>query len=84
MRKSAVLRYFLDAVNIAAVAVMLVVLFEMARETILNYADGQWIFEWRSALIAALAFGLVFGLKKSNPIILVLGGGILGYLLLLI
>ncbi|MDG1914385.1 MAG: chromate efflux transporter [Crocinitomix sp.] len=84
MRKSTVLRYFLDAVNIAAVAVMLVVLFEMARETILNYADGQWIFEWRSALIAALAFGLVFGLKKSNPIILVLGGGILGYLLLLI
>lgn len=84
MRKSPMLRYFLDAVNIAAVAVMLVVLFQMGRETILNYTDGQWIFEWRSALIAMLAFGLVFGLKKSNPIWIVLGGAILGYLLLLI
>ncbi|MFT5819745.1 MAG: chromate transporter [Crocinitomix sp.] len=84
MRKSPMLRYFLDAVNVAAVAVMLVVLFEMGRETILNYTDGQWIFEWKSALIAALAFGLVFGLKKTNPIIIVLGGAILGYLLMLI
>ena len=84
MRKSPLLRYFLDAVNIAAVAVMLVVLFEMGRETILNFTEGQWVFEWKSAFIAVLAFGLVFGLKKTNPIIIVLGGAILGYLLLLI
>ena len=84
MQKSKLLRYFLDAVNIAAVAVMVVVLVDMARLTVLDYKAGDWIFDWRGALIAIMAFGLVFGLKKSNPIWIVLGGAILGYLLLLI
>lgn len=75
MRKSALLRFFLDAVNVAAVAVMVVVLFEMGRETLLD---------WRAIVIAALSFGLVFGLKKANPILIILGGSLLGYLLLLV
>lgn len=75
MRQSKVLRYFLDAVNIAALAVMLYVLFEMGMETLVD---------WKALLIAGLAFLTVFGLKKTNPIWIILGGGIFGYLLMLI
>jgi chromate transporter len=84
MRKSPLLRYFLDAVNVAAVAVMVAVLFEMGKETLFNTDTAPWTFEWRSTLIAVLAFVMVFVLKKSNPLWLVAGGSILGYLLFLV
>ncbi len=73
MRKSALLRNFLDAVNIAALGVMLFVLYQMGYET-LN--------DWQTILIAGLSFFVVFVLKKTNPIWIILGGGILGYFLL--
>ncbi len=75
MRKSPLLRFFLDSVNVAAVGIMVVVLFKMGKETLFN---------WESIVIAVLAFIFVFGLKKSNPIWIVLGGSILGYVLNLI
>jgi len=75
MRKSKVLRYFLDSVNVAAVAVMLGVLFEMSRVILIN--------DWRAILIAVISMGITFGLKKSNAMWTVLGGSLLGYLLLL-
>lgn len=75
MRKSKLLGYFLDSVNIAAVAVMLAVLFVLAKDTLVD---------WRTILITAISSVLVFGVKKINVIWIVLGGAILGYLLSLI
>lgn len=72
MRNSKVLRYFLDSVNIAAVAVMLAVLIVMARETLV---------EWQSIVIALLAVLLTFKTKIST-IWTILIGAVLGFLLL--
>ncbi len=75
MRQSKLLRGFLDAVNIAAVAIMISVLFEIAVESIVD---------WRSILIAVLSLIITFGFKKVSVMWLVLGGAVLGYLLHLI
>lgn len=72
MRQSKLLGYFLDSVNIAAVAVMIAVLFEMGKDTLID---------WRAIVIAIISFGLTFGLKKVNAMWTVLGGAILGFLL---
>ena len=72
MRQSTFFRYFLDAVNVAAVGVMVAVVFEMGREILVD---------WKMILITVLAFYLVFGLKKANAMYLVAGGSILGWLL---
>lgn len=63
---------FLDAVNIAAVGVILAVCFEMGKETLTD---------WRTVLIAVLSLILVFGWKKLNSAFIVLGGALVGYLL---
>jgi chromate transporter len=72
MRKSRFLGHFLDSVNIAAVAIMAAVLFNMGWESIVN---------WQTFVIACVSFVYTFALQKSNPIITVLGGAILGYFL---
>ncbi|MEL6142987.1 MAG: chromate efflux transporter, partial [Bacteroidota bacterium] len=71
MRQSKVFGYFLDSVNIAAVAVMLAVLFEMGRDTLVN---------WQAIVIAGLSALAVFGSKKVSPMWIVGGGAVLGYL----
>ncbi len=75
MRQSKIFGYFLDSVNIAAVAVMVAVLFVMARDTLTD---------WRAMVIAAISLLLTFGLKKINAMWTVIGGALLGYLLSLI
>jgi chromate transporter len=80
MRKSKLLRGFLDAVNIAAVAIMVAVLFEIAMESII--VDSS--IEWRALVIAIISIIITFGFKKISVMWLVLGGAILGYLLHLI
>ena len=72
MRKSTILRYFLDSVNVAAVAVMLAVLVVMAKETLV---------EWQSILIALIAVLLTFKTKVSTIWTIVLGA-VLGFLLI--
>ena len=72
MRKSVLLGYFLDCVNMAAVAVMLAVLIEMGKDTLTG---------WENIFIALCSFALVFGLKKVNVMWIVLGGALLGYVL---
>jgi chromate transporter len=72
MRKSKILRYFLDSVNVAAVAVMLAVLIVMGRETLI---------EWQSIAIALIAVFLTFKTKVSTIWTIVIGA-ILGFLLL--
>ena len=75
LRKNKFLGYFLDSVNVAAVAIMVVVLFEMSYETIIN---------WQTAIIAILGLFFVFGPKKLSSIWIVIGGSALGYVLSLI
>ena len=71
MRKSKVLGFFLDSVNIAAVAVMAGVLFEMAKISLVN---------WQGITIAVISFALIFGFKKVSSMWIVLGGSLLGFL----
>jgi chromate transporter len=80
MRGSNFLGFFLDSVNVSAVGVMLAVLFTMS--TSILFAD--WVPEWRAIVIAVLGFFFVFGPKKLNSMWIVLGGGVLGYLLSLV
>lgn len=72
MRNSKILRGFLDSVNVAAVAVMLAVLFIMAKETLV---------EWQGIVIALLAIFLTFKTKVSTIWTIVIGA-VLGFLLL--
>ncbi|MDG1572464.1 chromate efflux transporter [Robiginitalea sp. M366] len=72
LRQSPLLSYFLDSVNIAAVAVMVAVLLAMGTETL---ADGP------SVIIAVMGLLLTFGPYKLSSPYLVLGGALLGYVL---
>ncbi|MEJ6583085.1 MAG: chromate efflux transporter [Crocinitomicaceae bacterium] len=69
LRKSKMMSAFLDAVNIAAVAVIIVVCIEMGKDTLTD---------WRTILIALLGILAVFMFKKLNPAFLVIGGSALG------
>lgn len=75
LSKSKIARAILNAVNVAAVALIVAVCITMAQETLI---------EWKSILIAALSFICVFFFKKVNNVMLVIGSAILGYLLFLI
>lgn len=75
MRNSKLFSVFLDAVNVASVAVIIAVCFEMAQSAKTD---------WRTVLIALLSIAITFGYKKLNSAAVVLGGSILGYLLTLI
>lgn len=72
MRRSAALSAFLDAVNIAAVAVIFAVTIEMGAEAITH---------WKNALIATMSLVIVFYFKKMNSAFIVIGAAALGYLL---
>ena len=72
MRNSKILRYFLDSVNVAAVAVMLAVLIVMAKETLI---------EWQSISITIVAVVLTFKTKVSTIWTIVIGA-VLGFLLM--
>ncbi|MDC3252747.1 chromate efflux transporter [Crocinitomicaceae bacterium] len=75
MRESKFLSGFLDSVNIAAVGIMLAVLFNMGQES---------IFDWRTSLIAVASLFFTFGPKKVSAMWIIAGGAGLGYLLFLI
>lgn len=75
MRKSKIIAVFLDAVNIAAVAVIIAVCVEMGKDTLTD---------WRTILIAVLSIIAVFIFKKMNSAFIVIGGALTGYLLTLI
>jgi chromate transporter len=75
MRKSVVFGYFLDAVNVAAVAVIGAVLVTMSKATLID---------WRPILIAILAGIIVFKMPKISVIWVIVGGAVLGYVLSLI
>ena len=72
LRKSKPFGAFLDAVNVAAVALIVAVSINMGKETLTD---------WRTILIAIASFIAVFVFKKVNSAFIVLGGAIAGYLL---
>jgi chromate transporter len=72
MRKSKVLGYFLDSINVAAVAIMLAVLITMSQQTLVD---------WQTALIAVLSGVLIFKFKKVSVMWVLIMGAILGYLM---
>ncbi|CAA0141135.1 chromate efflux transporter [Tenacibaculum maritimum] len=72
MRASKILSYFLDSVNVAAVAIMLVVLVKMGYSSLISY---------REFIILGISILLIYKIKKMNSIWLVPIGAIIGYLL---
>lgn len=74
MRKSKIISAFLDAVNIAAVAVIVAVCIEMGKDTLVD---------WRTIVIAIVSLVIVFVFKKINSAFIVVGGALLGYILTL-
>ena len=75
MRNSKLFSAFLDAVNVASVAIIVAVCFDMGKDTITD---------WRTILIAVLSIAIAFGYRKLNSAFVVLGGSLLGYLLTLV
>jgi chromate transporter len=75
MRKSKLIGYFLDSVNIASVAVIAAIAIKMGMEVIVN---------WQAIVVLGLGLFFTFGPKKLNAMWLVLGGSVVGYLLDLI
>lgn len=75
MRNSKSFSVFLDAVNVASVAIIISVCFSIGKETITD---------WRTIAIAVCSILLLFGYRKINSALVVLGGSVMGYLLTLI
>lgn len=72
LRKSKVMSAFLDAVNIASVAIISAVIVEIGREVLVD---------WRSILISIGGFVIFFFFRNINTAFIILGGSLLGYLL---
>lgn len=72
LRKSKVMSAFLDMVNIVSIAIILSVIVEIGKITLLD---------WRTILIAVVSFIVTYQFKKINTAFIILGGAILGYAL---
>jgi chromate transporter len=72
MRNSSQFSAFLDAVNVASVAIIISVCYAMGKETITD---------WRTISIAIASLLLIVGFKKINSALIVFGGSMAGYLL---
>ena len=71
LRNSKFLSKFLDAVNVSALAVMLVVSLKLGAEVLIDFQT------WVIAFLSAAAF---FTIKKINSAYIILGGAVLGYI----
>lgn len=81
LRKSKLFSVFLDAVNVSAIAVMLVVTLKLGFEIIISTNDGV---NWSSIIIASLGIVAFLTIKNINTAYLVIGGAVVGYILHLI
>ncbi len=72
MRNSKPFSIFLDAVNVASIAIIIAVCLHLGKETIVD---------WRTILIAVISILFTFGFRKINSALIVLGGSVIGYLL---
>lgn len=72
MRNSTLFSAFLDAVNVASVAIILAICIIMGKETITD---------WRTIVIAVTSIAFTFGFRKVNSAFVVIGGAVLGWVL---
>lgn len=72
LRRSKPMSVFLDTVNMVSIAIILSIVIEMAKETLLD---------WRAILIALASFFVTFFYRQLNTAWIILGGAIAGYLL---
>lgn len=75
MRGSKPFSAFLDATNIASVAIIISVCYAMAKDTVTD---------WRTILIAIISLSITFGFKRINSAFIILGSSVFGYVLTLI
>ncbi|MCR6640040.1 MAG: chromate efflux transporter [Sporocytophaga sp.] len=71
LRKSRIMSFFLDGVNIGAIGVMLAVTFQLCRSVLIDL--NSWF-------IAIASLITVFGFQKLNTTWIIAGGAIAGYL----
>ncbi|MBB1286783.1 chromate efflux transporter [Flavisolibacter sp. BT320] len=74
LRKSKIMSAFLDTVNIVSIAIILSVILEIGRSTLVD---------WRTITIALVSFVVTFSFKKVNTAFTILGGAAAGYFLTL-
>lgn len=72
MRNSSTFSSFLNAVNVASIAIIMSVCIAMGIESITD---------WKTTFIACTSLITVFGFKKLNSAFIVIGGALLGYVL---
>jgi len=72
MRNSTLFSAFLEAVNVASIAIIAAICFEMGKISITD---------WRTILIALTSAIFTFSFRQINSAFIVLGGSLLGYLL---
>ena len=75
LRNSRVMSAFLDTINMVSIAIILSVIVELGRLTLLD---------WRTITIAVISFAVTFYYKKLNTAFIIVGGAVLGYLLVLV
>ena len=75
LRRSKIMSAFLDTVNVVSIAIILSVIIEIGRSTLLD---------WKTIVIAIISFIITFYFKKLNTAFIILGGALLGYTLALI
>lgn len=75
VRNSKLFSAFLDAVNVASVAIIIAVCTDMGKDAITD---------WRTILIAFLSIAVTFGYKKVNSALIILSSSVIGYILTII
>ena len=75
MRDSQVFSAFLDAVNVASVALIAAICFTMGKDSVTD---------WKTVVIMLISLIITFGFRKINSVWVVLAGSLFGYLLSLL
>jgi len=75
MRGSKLFGTFLSAVNVASIALIIFVCYQLGKDSLNN---------WREILVAINSALILFRFRKLNSAFIILGGSLTGYLLLLI
>ncbi|ASU35889.1 chromate efflux transporter [Mucilaginibacter xinganensis] len=75
MRGSKMFAIFLNAVNVAAIALIIAVCYQLGKDNLNN---------WRGILIAGASIIILLKFRQVNSAFIVLGGSVAGYLLLLV
>jgi chromate transporter len=75
MRGSKLFAAFLNAVNVASIALIIMVCYQMGKDS---------INDWRTVFIAMISIAILLKFRTINSAFVVLGGSAAGYLLLLI